>query len=205
MSLKNVSSQELAEFQMVIGQNINLPFGLAILLAVIVFFYLFNFISITAISRDGMYATFMKYIPISLEKQLFYKVMPGIILNIVPIIYIFVILEIFVPEIQLKTYIYLFIISMIINVFNNYAMIIIDLKNPKLEWMTEYAVVKQNINMLFQMIINFLEIGIIIFVGYKLKNIDNAAIMLTIFFTITTIVIKKYICKNKNKLFRKII
>ena len=43
-----------------------------------------------------------------------------------------------------------FISSMILNVLNSYSMIIVDLLNPKLEWDSEYEILKQNNNRYFQ-------------------------------------------------------
>ena len=43
-----------------------------------------------------------------------------------------------------------FISSMILNALNSYSMIIVDLLNPKLEWDSEYEILKQNNNRYFQ-------------------------------------------------------
>ena len=64
----------------------NTFFIACIILGVIQFFTMFIYISITAISRDGENAVFMKYIPVSLYKQYMYKIIPNIIMNIVTII-----------------------------------------------------------------------------------------------------------------------
>ena len=39
---------------------------------------------------------------------------------------------------------------MILNVLNSYSMIIVDLLNPKLQWDSEYEILKQNNNRYFQ-------------------------------------------------------
>ena len=93
---------------------------------------------------------------------------------------------------------------MIINIFNNFIMIIIDLKHPKLKWITEYAVVKQNFNIFFAMIISIIEIiGLIILRKY-VQDLYLYGITLILLFTILNIVILNYINKNKLKLFAKI-
>ena len=48
------------------------------LLEITQFFSIFIYVSITAISRDGSNAVFMKYIPVSLYKQYIYKTIPNI-------------------------------------------------------------------------------------------------------------------------------
>lgn len=165
--------------------------------------YMFNFISLTAISRDGKDALFMKQIPISLEKQIFYKILPGILLNIIPTIYIVVFEKILINAFQLKLIFSIFMISTLMNIFNNYIMILIDLKNPKLDWSSEYAVVKQNINMFFQFIIILIECGILIPIGAYLK-LEIGEIILSITFIIGIILVRNYIRKNQNKIFNKI-
>ena len=98
---------------------------------------------------------------------------------------------------------YIAILGSLINIFNNFLLIIIDLKNPKIDWMAEYAVVKQNLNMFYQMIIIVTQMGILIF-ALTIKNINICFITLSIIFTILIILIKKYTNKNKQKLFEKI-
>ena len=81
-----------------------------------------------------------------------------------------------------------------------------DLKRPKLHWSTEYAVVKQNMNMMFEFILTFLFIGIVIAIGIfasKLNYIYTGIILIILFGTITFIV-SKYMNKNQEKLFEKI-
>lgn len=138
--------------------NINTSTGLALILAIILMLYIFNFIALTAISRDGKDSSFMKQVPIPLYKQILYKILPGIILNIIPIIYVITMAEILVKNLNFDIILITFITAMLCNIFNNYIMILIDLKNPKLNWTTEYAVVKQNFNMIFQFVIVILQI-----------------------------------------------
>ena len=61
---------------------------------------MFNFMSITAVSRDGKDALFMKYIPIELSKQYKYKAIPGIIVNMFPLIFNLVVFKYFIPQLS---------------------------------------------------------------------------------------------------------
>lgn len=184
---------------------INSSYGVMGTLTIIIFFFILNYTSVTAISRDGQNAVFMKYIPIELDKQIIFKIMPGIILNIIPIIYTIIFGVICIPNIQGKTYISVFIIALLINILNNFLMIIVDLKNPKLKWITEQAVVKQNINMLFVIAFVGIEIVLVIVLGNVIKDVTNLVILLSSFFLIAIIIVKKYISSNKEKIFEKII
>lgn len=178
--------------------------GSAILCA-IQFFTMFIYISITAISRDGQNAVFMKYIPLSLEKQITYKVMPNIIMTVTMNLFVIVGVK-FLFKIQLLYLILIAIASIVIAIFNSYIMILVDMKKPKLEWNSEYAVVKQNINLMWPAIFSMVNILVIIIYA-NVALINNGYFVmgtLTILYLVGTIIVKKYIQKNVNKLFEKI-
>lgn len=183
---------------------VNSNFGIMSFLIAIIFMYVFNYASITAISRDGQNAIFMKYIPIDLKKQIIYKAAPGIILNLIPTIYVLIFALIIIPNILMKTYIYIFVISSLINILNNILSILVDLKNPKLKWITEYAVVKQNFNMIFNIIFVAIEIVTIILCGINIKDVDKFVSILFILFITINIFIKKYIKRKQTEIFSKI-
>lgn len=184
---------------------VNSNYGVMGFLIAIIFMYVFNYTSVTAISRDGQNSTFMKYIPIDLEKQIFYKATPGIILNLIPTIYISIFGLLVIPDISIKTFLNVFIAAILINVLNNLLSVIVDLKNPKLKWISEYTVVKQNFNMIFSMLFVVIEIGMIMLSGMSIKNVDNYCTLLISLFFIINLIIVKYIHKNKTKIFEKIV
>ena len=66
--------------------NVNSIQIASILLGIIEFFTMFIYISITAISRDGSNAVFIKYIPVSLYKQYIYKIVPNMIMSLFSIV-----------------------------------------------------------------------------------------------------------------------
>ena len=186
------------------GSIINDSFGIMGILVTILFMYIFNYASVTAISRDGENAVFMKYIPLDYKKQIFYKAFPGIILNLIPTIYVLIFIIVVIPRITLQTIFGIFLISQIINIFNNIVAILIDLKNPKLKWITEYAVVKQNFNMVFVLFITILEILIVVWLGNKINEVNNFIILLITLSLLSYVLVKKYINKNQEKIFEKI-
>lgn len=184
---------------------VNSNYGVMGFLITIIFMYVFNYTSVTAISRDGQNSTFMKYIPIDLEKQIFYKATPGIILNLIPTIYISILGLVVIPAISTNRFFVVFLVALLINILNNILSIIVDLKNPKLKWISEYAVVKQNFNIFFSMLFVVIEIGVIMLVGINIKNTDNYCALLISLFLIMNLITIKYIHKNKIKIFEKII
>lgn len=192
---------------MIPQEQTNSVFIVAGILSVLQFFGMFIYISATAISRDGQNATFMKYIPLALDKQITYKVMPNIIMNIITTIISMGIFE-YILRLPMIHMILIFIVSCIIIVFESYLLILVDLKNPKLEWSSEYSVVKQNINLVWPMIFEIINISIIVLLAFVLNKFNlNAYIyigIVTIIYLIATRLLLKYIKVNREKLFEKI-
>ena len=205
MGLQAEGIGDIKELKNILADGIITPFGMAISISVIMFFFMFNYVSITSISRDGENAVFMKYIPISLEKQCFYKMLPGIILNFVPMIIIsFLIKFILQEKIVTEVLVAINVITFLINIFNNYIMILIDLKNPKLHWTTEYAVVKQNMNMFWEVLIFIAEIIICVLWGLFVTTWSLFIVSTCMILFVGIKKIKEYINKNEYKLFEKI-
>ena len=100
----------------------------------------------------------------------------------------------------------LFILSTIINIVNSIILIIIDLKRPKLEWNSEYAVVKQNFNLIFPMLTSMAIILIIALSGIFMANINVyvGIIILTLIFIVILYFVNMYLYKNQNNLANKI-
>ncbi len=199
---QNTSITDIAQM---ITNKTSIYLGMAILM-VIQFFSMFIYISATAISRDGQNAVFMKYIPVPLIKQIDYKVMPNIIMTtIMGIISIGIAQYLF--RIPILYLLLITIAAISIGMLQSYLMIIVDLKKPKLEWNSEYAVVKQNMNLVWPMFLGLANITIIAVLSYVLESFINSYIIIGLFILIylgLTMLVRKYIEKNTNKLFTKI-
>ena len=192
--------------QMVQQMSTNTFFIACIILGVIQFFTMFIYISITAISRDGENAVFMKYIPVSLYKQYMYKIIPNIIMNIVTIIITLGMAE-YLLRLPAITLIALFIVATIMGILQSIAMIIVDLKRPKLNWDSEYAVAKQNLNLVFPVLLAMLNIAIMVGLVFLLKDINVYIGMglLGILYMVVTFVTNKYLYNKQYELVNKII
>lgn len=192
--------------QMVQQMPTNTFFIACIILGVIQFFTMFIYISITAISRDGENAVFMKYIPVSLYKQYMYKIIPNIIMNIVTIIITLGMAE-YLLRLPAITLIALFIVATIMGILQSIAMIIVDLKRPKLNWDSEYAVAKQNLNLVFPVLLAMVNIVILVGFVYLLKDINVYIGMglLGILYIVVTFVTNKYLYNKQYELANKII
>ncbi len=192
--------------QMIQQMSTNTFFIACIILGVIQFFTMFIYISITAISRDGENAVFMKYIPVSLYKQYMYKIIPNIIMNIVTIIITLGMAE-YLLRLPAITLIALFIVATIMGILQSIAMIIVDLKRPKLNWDSEYAVAKQNLNLVFPVLLAMINIAIMVGLVFLLKDI-NVYIgigLLGILYIVATVVTNKYLYNKQYELAEKII
>ena len=192
--------------QMVQQMSTNTFFIACIILGVIQFFTMFIYISITAISRDGENAVFMKYIPVSLYKQYLYKIIPNIIMNIVTIIITLGMAE-YLLRLPAITLIALFIVATIMGILQSIAMIIVDLKRPKLNWDSEYAVAKQNLNLVFPVLLAMVNIVILVGCVYLLKDINvyMGIGILGILYIAATVITNKYLYNKQYELADKII
>ena len=201
----NNSQEALNEFKSVLVIYIETPIGLAIIISFTEFLTSMLYVAPTVISRDGQNAIFMKYIPISYYKQLIYKGIPniffGTITSTIVIAFIYILAK---PS--LLFLLTVFIINLILLILQTLLMELVDLRKPKLEWTTEYAVVKQNLNLLWPVVLNLLEIGIILIISILLNftNYLLTAIILIVIHIIITYFVNKYMYKNQNELFNKI-
>ena len=192
--------------QMVQQMSTNTFFIACIILGVIQFFTMFIYISITAISRDGENAVFMKYIPVSLYKQYMYKIIPNIIMNIVTIIITLGMAE-YLLNLPVITLIALFVVATIMGILQSIAMIIVDLKRPKLNWDSEYAVAKQNLNLVFPVLLAMVNIVILVGCVYLLKDINvyMGIGIIGILYIAATVITNKYLYNKQYELADKII
>ena len=185
--------------------NVNSFIVSCVILGIIQFFTMFIYISITAISRDGENAVFIKYIPIPLYKQYIYKSIPNMIMNMVAIIISLGIAQ-YILHLSVPTLIAIFIVATIMGVLQSLLMLIVDLKRPKLNWDSEYAVVKQNMNLIFPAILGMINIAVIIVFAILLNkfSVYVGLSALGILFIIVTIITNKYLRKNQYQLAEKI-
>ena len=169
------------------------------------FFSMIVYLSITAISRDGKNAVFIKYIPVSLYKQYIYKTIPNIIMNLFTIIIVLAVSE-YILKISILDLIIVFIISMLMNIAQSFIMILVDLKRPKLQWNSEYAVVKQNLNLIFPAIFSLLSIGLLILYSKTTQIISVYIVlaMIAVIYLLITIFVNIYLYKRQNELAGKI-
>ena len=205
LGINEESNGQTIDFANMFINKTSIYIGIGIL-CVIQFFLMFIYISVTAISRDGQNASFMKYIPVKYMKQIDYKVMPNIIMTSIMSIITVIIAGILIKA-DILYLLLILITSIIMGVFQSYVLIIVDLKKPKLEWNSEYAVVKQNMNLIWSVVISLISITVLIISGVVLENTFNSFILTGIIafvYLLVTIITRNYINNNINKLMEKI-
>ena len=205
LGINGESNGQTVDFASMFTNKTSIYIGVGIL-CVIQFFLMFIYISATAISRDGQNAVFMKYIPVKYMKQIDYKVMPNIIMTSVMSIITVIIAGILIKA-DILYLLLILITSIIMGVFQSYILIIVDLKKPKLEWNSEYAVVKQNMNLIWPAVSGLVSITVLIILAIMLENILNSFILtgiIALVYLLVTIITRNYINNNINKLMEKI-
>lgn len=165
-----------------------------------------NNLSLTAISREGKNAVVMKYIPVSLYKQFIWKNIPQILLNTIVIFATTFVIWRNIPQISIWYYIVGILIAMLLNIINSFIMLIVDLKNPNLDWTTESAAIKDNGNKLYQYVTTIITILLITYFTNIFENINIIISLISIFILlfIIFILINIYLKNNINKLYKKI-
>ena len=178
------------------------PFGLAITLAVGQIFYMMNFTSIISISRESKNAMITKYIPIDLRKQFDLKIFLGTFFNMIASI--LVTLFYYMCTNNLYVSVVIFIMLYLINRMGEKLKLLIDLKKPQLVWDTEYTMMKQNTNVMYELFYSLIVAGI--FYAISLIFTESKTFLFVVFIILTLINVgyNIYIKKNIVKLFRKV-
>ena len=177
---------------------------ISLILFIIQLSFVFNNMSITAISREGKNAILMKCIPINYYTQFKMKVVLGIIINMFSTA---IVIAIFygITKISLLYLFVVIVLATLLNISENYLMLILDLKRPNLDWSAESEAIKQSKNSFLKMLIE------ILLAVYFLRNFTTRVVAanLTIrsYFIIlifATIVLDLYAYNKQDELFEKI-
>lgn len=197
------NNQEIYDFFNTLSLNIEGLCAMLILLQV-----LFSFVKYSAIgiSKEGRNAIFLKYIPVDLYKQFCFKNIVQIVTNVIISIIALCTIKYIIPRIEIYYLIIIFIDAIIINIINSFIMMIIDLKRPNLNWKTEYEVIKQNENIMFQYALTVIFTLIYLYLSKIFKGINfNISILgISAILMLLLILINRYVKKRKYKLFEKI-
>lgn len=177
-------------------------FGIAIFIAVGQILYMTNFSSIIAVPRESKYAKLVKYLPIDLNKQFKFKLDIGIKINTV--IAVFVSICNYVCTQKLGVALMIFAILMLLNVIGEKFKLLTDLKKPKINWDSEYTMMKENTNVMYVLFYTLVVVGISIVVGNIITNSILYLLLALVILTIINVIINRYVRINQNDIFSKI-
>jgi ABC-2 type transport system permease protein len=127
--------------------------------AAVMFISASNAVAASSISREGQSLYVSKYLPASYRVQIMAKVLSGISISLIGLMFMII------PA-GVLLHIPFFLILLIILTgllgiaFTSFTGVIIDLFNPKLHWDNEQKAVKQNLNVLFNMLLSAVFAGI---------------------------------------------
>lgn len=189
-----------------ITQFINLP--LYLYLGGMVMGFLFgsmNGICATAFSREGKNIAFLLYIPIKFSKQILVKTFLGIMFSVITCLFFLIPLHIF-----LRYPIYYdlaFILgSLITTIFINQIALIIDGIHPKLNWEDETSAIKNNLNVMFELLFSWALLALLtapLFLFNLYDHLEIYAIFISILLIILILIIyiisPKFILKHLKK------
>lgn len=134
---------------------------LAIAFAAILFASGTNGVTSTAISREGANIFISKYIAVSYHDQIMAKIMTGVILGMVATLSMLAAaIYILLPPIHLILFI--IIVGAVGVLFTSFVGILIDLNFPKLNWDNEQKAVKQNMNLMFSILISTVVAAVVV-------------------------------------------
>jgi ABC-2 type transport system permease protein len=188
-SATQIDILEIIELLEALNYNFNNPFFVSILIGIALFFGSTTLIAPTAISRLGGSAPFFKSLPISYLNFINFKTFWANILTIIPIslyilgISMYGLLSIFDAMVVIITITPLFVLL-------NYLGLLIDLINPKLDWLNEAQAVKQNLNGILYMLGMWALTVLLVYGGYLLSEasfVVNGYIYSAIIFIVSVI------------------
>ena len=178
------------------------PFGLAITLAVGQIFYMMNFTSIISISRESKNAMITKYIPISLKKQFDLKISLGTTFNMIAAILVTVFYYMCTKNIVVSVII--FVMLYLINRMGEKLKLLIDLHKPQLVWDTEYTMMKQNTNVMYELFYSLIVAGIFYLISLITPTAEIFLLFTFVLLVIINISYNIYIKRNIYNLFKKV-
>ena len=178
------------------------PLGLAITLGVGQIFYMMNFTSIISISRESKNAIISKYIPIDLKKQFDLKIALGTRLNFMAAI--LVTLFYYMCTSKLLISLIIFVLLYQINRMGEKFKIIVDLHKPQLVWDTEYTMMKQNTNIMYELFYSLVVAGCFYIVSLFTSTSTIFLISVFIVLSCINILYKIYVNRNIYKLFKNV-
>ncbi|MCT8977401.1 transporter [Clostridium sp. CX1] len=157
---------------------------IGISLAASIFLASTNGITSTAISREGQNIFISKYLPTSYKTQITAKLLSGIIMGTISVI-IMILAAVLLIRIPLYLPFVVLVSSLPGIIFSSLVGILIDLNFPKLTWDNEVKAVKQNFNVIINLVLGMIGGALVAFLAIRLQEYGvTVSISLCILFVI---------------------
>ena len=195
----SIGIDALSEFY----NRIMTTWGVAIFISIGQVFYMMNFASIIAISREAKNSILIKYLPIQFEKQVHWKLRIGIMTNLVSGVIVSITYYLVIRNIIFM--ILMFVILWYLNIIGEKIKILIDLRNPQVTWDSEYTMMKQNTNVMYVLFYTFVMMVILIIISFLFRQPVTFLLFILILSIIVNIIIDEYIHNSQERLMRKIV
>ena len=192
----------LATFTKLVGYNMieeitekaNKSWGTGVFISISQVFYMINFTSIIAVSKEERWAILSKYIPIKFSRQINMKLFIGKLTNFIASLSVVICYYVCTQNIIYS--IMILLLSLGLNVFGEKVKIWIDLRNPKIDWDNEYTMMKQNTNVMYELFYTMIVIFIVVGLGFIFENIVMYLAVLSIIMIAINMYSNKYIYRN---------
>ena len=112
-----------------------------------------------------------------------------------------------VSKIYLKGVIGTIIIFMsliLLNLIGEKFKLFIDLKNPQISWDSEYTMMKQNTNVMYELFYTLVVVGILVFISNLMNNVIIFLSLTLIMLIVINTLINEHIHKKQNEIFKKL-
>ena len=183
-------------------KRINTSWGTAMFMSIAQVFYMMNFNSIISFSKEGRWSILSKVVPIELDKQFSLKMVIGKLTNFLGILVVTIWYYLCCKN-GIRT-IALLICCIQLSDIGEKFKLYIDLKNPKISWESEYTMMKQNTNVMYELFYTLCAMIALVAIAFVINNTSLylAIMMITLYIInmMTTIIVEM----NKGKLFEKI-
>ncbi|MDP4114778.1 MAG: hypothetical protein Q8903_01515 [Bacteroidota bacterium] len=163
-----------------------------------------NVIASTAFSREGKDYFYLKLLPLQAKSIVLSKIITSFSLSLIGLILI-IIMAICYNIIGFTSALIIVLFSFIGILYSCFSGVIIDLFSPKLLWDNEYKAVKQNLNSIISMVLQFATIaGLIYLVQNKFFNYTFLSSTVLFLFLIITGMMYLFLSKKSGYYFNRI-
>lgn len=186
------TGNEKVSMMQAIAPNIDSGLMAAIFAGLCSFITSSNSITSTTISREGKGLYFTKYIPMSMRKQLHAKAITGIIFSSISVVTTIAVIGAMMG-ISITVALVSLVLGLVVGAVCSYAGLLIDVNNPKLEWMNEQQAIKQNMNVIRHLLISivFGAAAIVPVVILEMNIVLSALYILAVFTLLLVMLIKR--------------